>query len=299
MARPANTELHDQIRSLADGQRTAKEIAELIGARERSVREILTRLDLPRRKPGSGAPRQRTPESLARIEAIKALADGRRSSHEIAQAVGASAKYVQSILLEFDLPRLPQSAPHGERNPAYIGGRRIDLDGYVFVTAPPGHPHVHIPKGKRYGRMYEHRLVVEQKLERFLLPEEVVDHIDGLTVHNHPDNLRVFASNSDHLRATISDQIPHWSDEGFGKMCLSNPMRAASPLVDSYRQERERGDVRLRQILRAWLSLGEDSPYLLGTHHWLERAGIRDLSPTNLELHLQQISQRYTSTRAA
>jgi hypothetical protein len=53
------------------------------------------------------------------------------------------------------------------------------------------------------------------------------------------------------------------------------------------------GDARLRQILLAMLSLGADSPYLLGTHHHLEKAGISDLSRSNLELELEKLYQRY------
>lgn len=256
-------------------------------------------MGLPRPKQGSGRARQRTPAAKARIELIRSLADGRRTSLEIATDVGASAKYVQSILLEFDLPRLPQAPPSGARNAAFAGGRRIDLDGYVFVSAPLDHPFAPILKGKRVGRIYEHRLVMEQKLGRYLQPGEVVDHVDSIHLHNHPDNLRVFASNADHLRATISDQVPCWSPEGWAKMNSPIGLREATPLIDSYRQERERGDVRLRQILLAWLSLGEGSPFLLGSHRWLARAGITDWSRSSLELHLQRLSPRYSQALSA
>lgn len=220
-------------------------------------------------------PHQRTPESLERIERIRSLSDGQRTSVEIAALVGCTPKFVQSIVLEFDLPRLPRGGRQGVLNSSWKGGRQIDLDGYVHTSLG-----------------LEHRVVAEQTLGRALSACEVVDHIDGLTLHNHPDNLRVFASNADHLRATISGQIPRWSSEGRQKLNSCRHRRAKTQAVDTWRRERERGDVRLRQILRAWLQLGEGSPYLSGTLPWLDKAGIYDLSRTSLELRLEALSQR-------
>lgn len=288
-----NPALRAAISQYSDGVRTAHQIAGLVGKSRTYVQELVREMDLPRLGRGTGAPRQRTQESLARIERIKQIADGSRSSVQISQTVGSTPKYVQRILLELDLPRLPQAPPKGELNSQFAGGRRIDKDGYVFVSAPAGHPFAPKLAGKNIGRIYEHRLVIEQKLGRYLQPGEVVDHLDSLHLHNHPDNLRVFASNSDHLRATISGQIPRWSAEGLTRIRSETSLREALPQVDSYRLERARGDVRLRQILLALLSLGKDSPYLLGTHRWLARAGILDLSRSSLEHHLQRVSPRH------
>lgn len=52
---------------------------------------------------------------------------------------------------------------------------------------------------KRYGR-HEHRVVAEQILGRSLLSGEVVHHIDGNKRNNRPENIRVFASQSDHVK---------------------------------------------------------------------------------------------------
>lgn len=287
-----NPALRPHIAALSDGLRTSQQIADLVGKSKNYVYELVREMALPRPSRGSGKPRQRTADSKARIVQISALADGLRSSAEIAELCGSTTKYVQRILLELDLPRLPQAAPIGARNASYAGGRHVDHDGYVLISAPIGHPHARIPPGRNVGRIYEHRIVLERVLGRYLLPTEVVDHVDGLHLHNHPDNLRVFASNADHLRATISGQIPRWSNEGLQKMYLSNHRERGLPVVDSYRLARERGDVRLRQILRARLSLGEDSPYLLGTRRWLERAGIIDHSRSSLELHLRRLDRQ-------
>lgn len=52
-----------------------------------------------------------------------------------------------------------------------------------------------------WGGTYVHRIVAEAMLDRPLLPGEVVHHIDGDKTNNHPDNLQVFASHSEHMSA--------------------------------------------------------------------------------------------------
>lgn len=71
----------------------------------------------------------------------------------------------------------------------------------------PSHPKAHAS-----GCVYEHILVVEQKIGRYLTQEEVVHHVDENKKNNSPDNLIVFASQTDHsrfhkLKLNINDLI--------------------------------------------------------------------------------------------
>ena len=222
-----------------------------------------------------------------RQQKIAALCDGKMTSKEIAHALGDNAKYVQRTMKAFDLPRRSQGAQMGCENPSWKGGRSIDLDGYILTQCPHNH------SSRKSGLIYEHRLVVEQSLGRKLDPQEVVDHIDGLHLHNHPSNLRVFASNADHLRATLTGLTPDWSQRGVDRMFSTHHQREASQPVDTYHQRKVNGDVRLLQILLAALQLGIDSPYLSGTLHHLEKVGIVDLSHSNLERALVGLYRKY------
>lgn len=222
------------------------------------------------------------------LDLLKRLCDGVRTSDEIAAIVGCPPKYVQKQMVRFGLPRLNRGARFGELHRDWIGGRSVDLDGYALVATPDGHPN-----GRSIGRMLEHRLVAERKLGRYLRPEEVVDHIDGLQLHNDPSNLRVFQDNSAHLSATLAGRRPKWSETGKASQSVYKTRRKGLKYADTHRLRKARGDVRLRQILLAWLQFEPDSPHLLGTSHLLERIGIDPLSRPSLERAWADLSARW------
>lgn len=84
-----------------------------------------------------------------------------------------------------------------ELNPNWSGGRKIRKDGYILTIAPDDHPY---PSDTSSGTRYilEHRLIMEQKLGRYLTPEEVVHHLDENPSNNHPDNLALLPSQAVH-----------------------------------------------------------------------------------------------------
>jgi hypothetical protein len=230
---------------------------------------------------------------LTFVEEVRHLADGHRSSTEIAEILGTNGRRVRKVLLRYDLPRLHCGAKFGERNHAFEEGRRINLGGYAQVTAPLGHPRAKIAKGKKTGWIYEHWIVMEKKLGRYLLPEEIVDHIDGLTLHNALDNLRLFASNAEHLRETLTGRDRYFSEQGRQNMLIRHRQPEALQRVDIHRQRKEAGAVRLRQILLTALQLGIDSSFLLGTRRHTRKAGIDMSSRSTIERALADLCAKW------
>lgn len=231
--------------------------------------------------------------NLELLEQIRALADGQRTSEEIGQLLGVVPRNVRKYLTRYDLPRLDCGSRHGENNHQFDTGRRVTLQGYVQVTPPAGHSTAKPRPGRPSTWIFEHRLVLEQTLGRPLLPTERVDHIDGLTLHNSPDNLRPFQSNALHLQETLTGKVPRWSDAGYENMKLRHRPGVELELVDIHRQRTAAGAVRLRQILLLALRLGTDSPYLLGTHRHTTKAGIDMTQRPTIERALADLCARW------
>lgn len=82
----------------------------------------------------------------------------------------------------------------GDKNPAWQGGVSHHMAGYILIKAE-GHPNA-----DSHGYVLEHRLVMEQILGRYLLPTEIVHHINEVKDDNSPKNLMLFASRRDHVK---------------------------------------------------------------------------------------------------
>lgn len=84
------------------------------------------------------------------------------------------------------------AALSGEKNPNWIGGCVADGYGYVYIKKRD-HPNCNCN-----GYIYEHRLVMEEFLGRYLAKEEVVHHINEIRDNNRIENLMLFANNKEH-----------------------------------------------------------------------------------------------------
>lgn len=96
-------------------------------------------------------------------------------------------------------PANPMYGRRKEAAPNWRGGRKVRGDGYVLVAAPDDHPHPAHASSSGTKYVLEHRLVVERRLGRYLLPGEVVHHIDGDPSNNADANLRLYGSQRDHV----------------------------------------------------------------------------------------------------
>ena len=120
-------------------------------------------------------------------------------------STAAASKLARSYMID-----MPRSGPRsGDKHPGWKGGRTINGDGYVEIYCP-NHPN----RRKHTPYILEHRLVMEQVLGRILSPKEVVHHKNGVKTDNDPSNLEVFASNKEHLAATLKGCVPNWTEAG-------------------------------------------------------------------------------------
>lgn len=154
------------------------------------LRPQYERTDLQRQKL-SEARRADIPEGR-----LRGLHAQRLSCQEIGTILGFCPEAIRDRLVELGLPRLP-AKPRPEKNYFWQGGYAVDEEGYILQHCP-GHPNA------VSGYVRQHRLVMEKMLGRYLTPEEVVDHKNRDTSDNDPSNLELYATNADHLAATLT-----------------------------------------------------------------------------------------------
>lgn len=71
----------------------------------------------------------------------------------------------------------------GENHPSWKGGRVIKGDGYIGVWKPDHE------RADNRGYVFEHTLVMEEKIGRLPKKGEVVHHVNLIKTDNRPENL--------------------------------------------------------------------------------------------------------------
>jgi len=98
-----------------------------------------------------------------------------------------------SNIIKYRFTNEPRPHKRGPNNPVWKGGKMVH-EGYILILTP-GHPFA-----QKDGYVLEHRLVMEKHLCRYLKPDEVVHHINGIKTDNRIENLQLM---------TISEHIIH------------------------------------------------------------------------------------------
>lgn len=88
----------------------------------------------------------------------------------------------------------------GENAYNWTGGVKYDSAGYKYLYRPEH------PNKSRKGYVAEHRLVMEQKLGRYLTRKEEVHHLNAIKDDNRPENLELW-SGSHPRGARVKDLI--------------------------------------------------------------------------------------------
>jgi len=96
-----------------------------------------------------------------------------------------------------------------ESNGNWKGGKTRHKAGYVLVRVPE---HPRATKNCKY--VFEHILVMEEELGRYLLPEEKIHHKNGMKSDNRTSNLEVWTT-AHPIGARIKDLVV-WAKELLG-----------------------------------------------------------------------------------
>lgn len=110
------------------------------------------------------------------------------SVSKIAKECGVALTTISRWLEHFDI-RVRNSYTgnkKGQNNPYWRGGRYIDrTNGYVLVHKPDH------PFARKKGYVFEHRLVVEKAIGRYLREIEIVHHRNKVKTDNRVENLEL------------------------------------------------------------------------------------------------------------
>lgn len=192
-----------------------------------TLKKRLIELGIPIR-PQIKTPIHRAHLSEAKRMAVPPFDAAGRSTAEIGLDLGVSEETVRRRMIERDQPRLPATA-RPERG-RWSGGRLVDPDGYLLVKVPEH------PQANSGGYIREHRLVVEATMRRPLAPKEVVDHRNGVVDDNRPENLAAYASNAEHLRATLTGRRKQSTRRRQYPAGSATPSASATGALPSLRQ---------------------------------------------------------------
>jgi hypothetical protein len=146
------------------------------------------------------------------IERIRHMIEVERLQQwKVADEFGVHVTTIEGVCKLLQLKTVHCGSRTGPESAHWTGGR-TQRKGYWYVQAP-GHPY-----RTKQGVVAEHRLVMEKKLGRYLLPGEVCHHIDGNRENNAPENLMVFQTNATHLKHELTGRVPKWTPEGLSRM---------------------------------------------------------------------------------
>lgn len=144
---------------------------------------------------------------MPRKKGFKLSAEVRKRMSDAAKARAPRRKFSAEARRNMSLAKLGKPGhPHteeskrklseahtGAKSYRWKGGRKVTKDGYVMLLMPD-HPNAYTETDSKTGKVrtryvFEHRVVVSERLGRPLDRFDVIHHINGIRDDNRPENL--------------------------------------------------------------------------------------------------------------
>ena len=188
-----------------------QEVATALGSSVSAVKKAVRNFGIPK-KPRGAKPQKDIPQ-LSDKEWLKEQLET-KTFRQLAMELGISAGRIadrayrhgirspssdKSKAVKEGLAKHYPNGRYGENAGHWQGGRRISAAGYIFIMKPDH------PFASKTGYVQEHRLVMEERLGRYLNPDEIVHHKDGNKTNNAIDNLELLYNGqhiSNHFKAS-------------------------------------------------------------------------------------------------
>lgn len=180
------------------GGKTIIELCEICGCKsDITMSKILRRygIDTDSNKRRAENARNGMTEEQFKEYLTEQYGNKKRSINSIAEEFSVSHAIIRKYLGKYKIPVRTKNDQMKIRSAELhkVGTRKITSSGYVAVYMPD-HPRAGIKR-----TVYEHTLVMERILGRYLEKGEVVHHIDLNKSNNSPDNLMLL-TNEEHAR---------------------------------------------------------------------------------------------------
>lgn len=150
-----------------------------------------------------------------------------------------SAKLIYKVCKKHGIKCPPTGPRPGSGHPEWKGGKTVTRHGYIKVYAPDHPKCLRVTANRRakqptgYIRkdcyVWEHRLVMEKHLGRYLTEQEVIHHINGDPADNRLENLQLFANNAEHLAHDLAGKRPNWTEDGLARLRQKRNWLPSSP----------------------------------------------------------------------